>query len=219
MYRHRSPNQKNIPFYKDPALYLVFGMILLTVLVFQLLKADELTAPEIHHFVAPPLTAKKTYKAEFGDRSHIYDGDTLIDMYVRVKTFEKKDYPAEILWPGILLVEDTPYVITDIRLKGIDTPEMHPATAGRTPESLEREKAAAEEAKEAVEQLLQENDYEFVLTEPQMGKYAGRTVADVLIGKDRINLSEFLINKGLGYRYDGKTKRKFDDWFSVPSTL
>ena len=173
-------------FYKEPSLYIIFGAILLTILSYQCAPhptAEELSAPEIHHFVAPPLSAKDTFKAEFGDHSNIYDGDTWTDMYVSIKRFDGETHPPEILWDGIFLGENTLYVVTDIRIKGIDTPEKRPARAGRTPESIAREKAAAEAAKDAVEALLNAHDWQFIITEPQRGKYAGRTVANILIGK------------------------------------
>ena len=215
--------QKRNPSYKEPNLSVIFygGLVALSIafIAFPAAQpADKLTVPEIHHFVAPPLPVKDTYTAEFGDHSHIYDGDTWIDMYITVKTLEKTDYPAEVLWPGIFLAEDTLYVVTDIRLKGIDTPENHPATAGRTQESLAKEKAAAEQAKAAAEALLASNNYEFIVTEPQMGKYAGRTVANILIGEERINLADYLIEKGLGYRYGGGHKIPFDEWYPAEAS-
>ena len=57
------------------------------------------------------------------------------------------------------------------------------------------------------------HDYDFVLVHPTGGKYYGRIVATILVGKDRINLSEYLIEKGLGYPYTGGKKPKFDEWY------
>lgn len=206
-------------FYQEPSLYIIFGIMALTVISYQCAThptAEELTAPEIHHFIAPPLTAKDTFKAEFGDHSGIYDGDTWTDMYITIKTFDGENHPPEILWDGIFLGEDKLYVVTDIRLKGIDTPEKRPARAGRTPESIAREKAAAEAAKDAVEALLEKHEWDFVITEPERGKYAGRTVANILVGTERISIADFLIEKGLGYRYDGGKKKAFDTWYQSP---
>ena len=188
------------PLYKEPCLYIILSLIIATIIT-----------PKCTTY---PQTVKNEFRAEFGDHSDVYDGDTWTDIYISVKTLEHDHYLPEVLWPGILLIDDTLYVVTDIRLKGIDTPEKRPTKAGRTPESLAREKAAAQLAKNAVEELLEENDWEFVVTEPELGKYAGRTVANILIGKERINLTEYLINKGLGYEYGGGKKKAFDTWYT-----
>ena len=153
------------------------------------------------------------YPVLFGDGSRVYDGDTLMNMFVVIKKFENTDYPAETLFPGVFLKGDTLYVVKDVRLFGIDTPERRPKKAGRTPESIEREKAAAQAATEALSLLLSTHDFECVLVSPQIGKYGGRVIGDILVGKERINLSDYLIERGLGYEYDGNTKKPFDEWY------
>ena len=207
---------QNKPFYREPSFYVIFSSIMVAIIALQCATftptADELTAPDIHHFVAPPLTLKDEFKAEFGDHSGVYDGDTWTDIYITIKTLEN-GYLPEVLWPGVFLTDNTLYVVTDIRIKHLDTAEKRPTKAGRTPESLAREKAAAQLAKDAVEQLLEANDWEFVVTEPELGKYAGRTLANILIGKDRINLADYLIDRGLGYEYTGGKKKAFDSWY------
>ena len=176
-------------------------------------QGEPQRAALLSEFAVPPLMGTDSFKVEFGDHSHIYDGDTLIDMYITVKTL-KNDYPAEILWPGVLLVEETLYVVTDIRLKGVDTPEKRPAKAGRTPESLQREKAAAQQATAAVDALFAAHNWQLVVTEPQLGKYAGRIVANILVGnEEKIDLATYLIEKGLGYKYEGGRKKPFDEWY------
>ena len=188
---------------KDPnrnLLYAVIGICLITLICFGNLlpNAEE---PQ-----------SKAYIAEFGDRSNIYDGDTWQNVQIQIKTLEN-EYPLQTLWPSVFIREKTLYVMTDIRIAGIDTAERRPKKAGRTKQSLQRERNAAAAAKAAAEQLLKDNDYQFVIINPTTGKYAGRTVATVLIGKERINLADFLIEKGLGYKYNGGTKRHFEDWW------
>ena len=155
----------------------------------------------------------KIYPARFGDHSAIYDGDTLQDIYITIKQFDNADYPAEVLWPGVFLKEDTLYAVTDIRIKHIDTPEKRPLKAGRTKESLNREKTAAEAAKNALSVLLKTYNMDFVVAEPEGGKYYGRIVADVLVGPDRISAADYLIEQGYAYRYEGGRKIAFDDWY------
>ena len=103
------------------------------------------------------------------------------------------------------------FIETDIRVAGIDTPEKRPLKAGRTQESLLREKAAAAAARDEVVSLLQANGFAFTLTEPTLGKYAGRTVAHVNAGG--VDIATVLIEKGLAIAYQGGTKRNFDDWY------
>ena len=195
---------------------LTLGMLLVFFIVLQLmyvLDADELKAPAIHHFVAPSLTMPDIYKAEFGDHSNVYDGDTWTDIYITIKNFENGEFPSEVLYPGIFLQGDSLYAVTDVRLSGVDTPEKRPLKVGRTAESIAKEKAAAEAAKELVLDILDKHDWKFVLSNLKGGKYYGRIVADILIGDDQINLSEYLVEKGYAYRYEGGKKKKFDDWY------
>ena len=153
-----------------------------------------------------------SYIAEFGDYSEVYDGDTWKNVYVQIKTLNT-DYPQENVWPGIFLKGKTLYAMIDIRLAGIDTPEKRPKRKGRTEKSLRTEKAAARAAQAAAEKLLKENNYIFQVVNPQTGKFAGRIVATLLIGTEKINLANYLIQRGLGYVYTGGTKRHFDDWW------
>ena len=145
------------------------------------------------------------YTAMFGDHSRVYDGDTIQDVHIVIKTLDT-GYPAETLFPGILLKGDTLYAITDIRISGIDTPEKRPKKAGRSPESIDKEKAAAKSARDALYLLLKAHDFHFVVAQPEQGKYAGRIVADILVGPERINVSEYMIKNGYAKAYDGGTK-------------
>jgi endonuclease YncB( thermonuclease family) len=155
----------------------------------------------------------ETFQAFFGDHSEVYDGDTIKDVYVVLREFEEKAHAPAVLFPGILLKKGTLYAVIDIRIAGIDTPEKRPRKAGRTPESLEREKAAAKKAQIALDALLSRYDFEFEVANVELGKYAGRVVADVFVGPERISVADFMIAKGLGYRYDGGSKKPFDLWY------
>ncbi len=83
-----------------------------------------------------------------------------------------------------------------IRVSGIDTPEI------RTKNKCEKEKAKI--AKLWVKKVLS-NAKRIDLHNIQRGKYF-RIVADVYI--DGVNLTEILLDKGMGYPYDGGTKKK-----------
>ena len=83
-----------------------------------------------------------------------------------------------------------------IRVNGIDTPEM------RTKNLCEKEKARV--AKKWVERSLKKAK-RIDLLNIDRGKYF-RIVADVYI--DGVNLTDVLLDKGMGYPYLGATKKK-----------
>jgi len=85
-----------------------------------------------------------------------------------------------------------------IRVSGIDTPEM------RTNNKCEKEKAKI--AKRWVQHLLSRAK-RIDLRNIKRGKYF-RIVADVFA--DGVNLTDILLDKGMGYPYKGGTKRKIN---------
>ena len=151
----------------------------------------------------------------------VYDGDTIRDVAVRIHPFRSllsgMDGERLSLWPGIERRADGIYIITDIRIAGIDTPEKRPTRAGRTEASLQREKKRAAAATDFLKQLLLENSKDdgtlgFVIQNPQSDKYAGRTVADVICvkGNVSVDVAGALLDAGHAVPYDGGTKTH--DW-------
>jgi len=50
------------------------------------------------------------------------------------------------------------------------------------------------------------------------GKYGGRMLGTIYTSeKDEISINQQIINKGFAYKYNGRKKRKFEDWY-VPSS-
>ena len=137
----------------------------------------------------------------------VYDGDTIQRVRVKIKKLENENYPAQKLWPGIFLEGDQILVETNLRLAGVDSPEMHPKKAGRSEESLAKEKAAAAESRQALVDLLVEYGYQMTVVNPKLGKYAGRVVGEVFIGG--IDVADYMIENGHAVEYDGGTKT---DW-------
>lgn len=149
----------------------------------------------------------KYYAVQLDDHGKIYDGDTIQDVAITLKVFQERTEAApEVLWPGIVFKGDTLYAITDIRIAGIDTPEKRPKKAGRTQASLDREKSAAAAATQALTEILEAHDYNFYLANPQLGKYAGRIVADIYVGPEKQRVATRLIESGHAKQYDGGTK-------------
>ena len=146
--------------------------------------------------------------------AQVYDGDTLKDVRVNIRNHKDKipKEPTEI-WTGVWLTPEGIEIETDIRIAGIDTPEKRVSTKNpdgtkRSEASRNRERAAAAAARQALIDLLKENKWQFTIMNPIHGKYAGRTVADVIVIDE--NAAKYLIKHGHAKPYDGGTKPKWD---------
>ena len=154
-----------------------------------------------------------TYDSTLADADkQIYDGDTLKDVRVLLlkHPFDESDYGEK--WPGVHITDRGVEIETDIRIAGIDTPEKRVSTKNadgspRSEASRVKEKTAALASRQALIDLLKENDNRFSISDPIHGKYAGRTVADVAVNE--IDVATYLIEKGHAKSYDGGTK---PDW-------
>ena len=91
----------------------------------------------------------------------------------------------------------------NLRLAGIDTPEMHPHDkyedgTARTPQSIATEKKLAKAARQALVDFLAKYNNEIYVADPDDGKYAGRIVCRAFVKDDnghlKINI-EFYANK------------------------
>jgi micrococcal nuclease len=92
------------------------------------------------------------------------------------------------IWDGV-------EIVTAVRVRGIDTPEIH----GKCP----AEKATALAAKDRLEYLLSSGDVQLTHVEPD--KYAGRVDADVTVrGKP---IAAILIAEGLARPYTGGARK------------
>lgn len=101
----------------------------------------------------------------------------------------------------IILKHDNKFVKLKCRLKGIDTPELR---SNYSPEVL-----VARRVKDYVSQYNNQilNVHLF-----QFDKY-GRTLIELFDPRTNTSINEDLIRLGLAYRYDGKTKKKFLEWY------
>lgn len=86
-------------------------------------------------------------------------------------------------------------VVTDVRISGIDTPELR----GK----CERERNMAVAARNEVRQLLESGGV--VLSDIKLEKYAGRVLAQVTTSEG-IQIGDYLIAKRLARPYQGKTR-------------
>ncbi len=108
------------------------------------------------------------------DVQRVIDGDTLV--------------VVAPVWFGIA-------VTTSVRLRGIDTPELH----GHC--QREKEQAAA-----AKQYLAGQTTAQVSLTNIEGDKYFGRVEADVATVPGGLNLAAVMLNSGLGRAYDGGTR-------------
>lgn len=149
----------------------------------------------------------KTYEAVLLDPAQVYDGDTIQDVRVNILPY-CRSY-NEVLWPGVEVDAEGVWVVFDLRISGIDTPEKRPSTKTRSGEprsadSRSAEKAASLAARQALIDLLGENDNRFTVVNPIIGKYAGRFVGDMYVGD--VNVADYLIGLGHAKPYAGGTK-------------
>ncbi len=85
----------------------------------------------------------------------------------------------------------------NVRIVGTDTPE----SGWRARCDSERRRAGL--AKEFVEGLVDAGGGVVILTDIALGKFAGRTLGDILTGPDRVSLRAALIDAGHARPYDG----------------
>lgn len=98
-----------------------------------------------------------------------------------------------------------------VRLLGIDTPELMPKKAGRTKESLKKEKMEALKAKNELSLLMGESKLVYVKFE-EYDKY-GRPLVTLYTSENTTekSINQIMIEKGYGVSYDGGHKQNFDD--------
>ena len=193
-------------------LMIVLGIVM-GYLIFHMVHADPLVIGT-HEVI---FVDNKNELTKVIQKSNVYDGDTIQRVLIDIADLEpKKPYPAELIFPNVLLDKDDIYVIYDIRIKGIDTAEKRVSKkykdGTRRPESeRKQERETAILAQKTLQNLLAKNKYQFRITNISEDKYFGRLVADVLIGE--VNVAKYMIEQGLAYPYDGGTKKQFHEWF------
>ena len=165
----------------------------------------------------------KRYKVKI-DPSQVYDGDTIERVIITLIPQDEsstiglnlvKDKPEEI-WPGITRTTEGLNLEFNLRIDGIDAPEMEPHHhdangVQRTVESLNTEKKMARQAKQALLDLISKGNNEIYVSSPKEGKYARRMVCtcEVYIDQNYINVGDYLIEKKLARPYEGGTKSKW----------
>lgn len=157
------------------------------------------------------------FDAFIEDPEHIYDGDTVDRVHFRLPGLEvAKGAPLGQIYPDLYTREDGVWMRINVRLAGIDAPERHPHHSypdgtPRPPEDIAYEHELAMKARQVVMDMVKANGLHFVIRNPQIGKYAGRIVAEVwcpLPGTNIMtNVCTHLLKQNLAYKYDGGTKK------------
>ena len=161
---------------------------------------------------------KPMYKAKLLNPNHdVHDGDTLVNVHIKLLDHPPDDGDAVEVWPNIVVRDGAIYAVESIRLYGIDTAEIHPHHTDvhgnvRTPESLNMEKELAQKQRIALYRLLEKNNFEFWVKEPENGKFAGRVVAKVIVNHEDklIDAGEYLIQYAGAHPYFGHTKKSWE---------
>lgn len=146
----------------------------------------------------------------------VHDGDTIDDVIIPLPKLSEKDVDGQV-WLDLFVDNGIVHVQTNIRLAGIDAPEIKPrkrlpSGKKRTDEEVDHERYLAQQAKKLVVNRVHDCALHFKIKNPQMGKFDGRTVAQVWCrdnsGKLQ-NLSLLLLKANLAYPYLGGTKRRW----------
>jgi micrococcal nuclease len=108
-------------------------------------------------------------------------------------------YDADTIY--VLMPEIAPELEKmSVRVNGVDAPEIRG--------ECDFEKDLAKKARDYVLDALEKAE-NISFCNPLWGKYAGRVVADVMVG-DKL-LSEMIISNGLGRSYDGGKRKNWCD--------
>lgn len=161
----------------------------------------------------------EAFEAVIDNPTQIYDGDTIRDVRVKLLPIQREGASAGNgeIWPGLLLKDGYLYTVFDLRLAGIDTPELRPSTRNpdgsrRSQASRDAEKTASKRARQALVDLLKTADYNVSISYPEVGKYAGRLVAEMWVrtGEEKVNVSAYMLKNKYAKSYDGGKKPSWD---------
>ena len=209
---------------KSTLILMVFIFVLVLISIFSCGETENLTQPKPSSRIiyadvvasAPTLTVS-ILNGEIRDIADVYDGDTLKNVFFKICQ------PCELIpfisekHIRILQEGDALYYIADIRIHGIDTPEMRPLRSHHeNEERRQREKALAILARDHVRKLIKNaKRVKFFITD--IDKY-GRLLAGVVVLSPEgiwVDVAESLINCGLAIEYDGGSKIK-GYWGTAP---
>ena len=138
---------------------------------------------------------------------NVYDGDTITDVEIPILNCQHAG-DVNHTWPGVKFTDTGIAIVTDIRINGIDTPEIR---VSRSLSEAERQrlKNLAYKSKEALIDILKKSEWQFYVHRPKFGKYAGRIIADIYVKRDgkMLLVSDLMIKGRFAKLYTGEGKR------------
>lgn len=181
--------------------FLIFHLFLVWVIVTQVGCADN------DNLDANTSDENPEYYQSFIDpNSRVYDGDSIKD--VKVILFESKTHEMDRkLFRNIEMINNQIVLTTDLRLNGIDTPEIRVSTK-ISDHCRKYEKNLGYQARDRVKELI---GTKFFIQVTGESKY-GEELVDLFIKDNNkfINVNQLLIKENLAVPYDGGTKSY--DW-------
>ncbi|MDE0637919.1 MAG: hypothetical protein OXI43_18930 [Candidatus Poribacteria bacterium] len=168
----------------------------------------------------------------YGSIAHIddvYDADTISRVLILFHEYESGPMLTDLdAWPGLQKREDGIYIITNIRVQGVDAAEIE-RSKKYPEEERDRAKERGFEARDYLRSLVEESLIDdFPLTieirNPDFGSYPRRTVADVYlhINGERISVAEKLFETRyavpFSFDYDfqwGQPELDFESWYRM----
>ena len=96
----------------------------------------------------------------------------------------------------------------NVRLEGYDTPELRPS---KSKENRDEEIASAKRARDYLSKLVMNEAQLVYIKCGEFDKY-GRLLGTLFLNeKDTKSVNQIMIDNGHGYKYDGGTKKKFNE--------
>lgn len=167
------------------------------------------------------------YYGSIDNIDKVYDADTVNDVLILFHKYESGPIPGDLdAWPGLQKREDGIYIMTNIRLQGVDAAEVR--RSGNYPdEEQDLAKQRGFDARDYLRSLVEQSKIDdFPLTmeirNPEFGTYPKRTVADLYlhINGERIAVAEklFETRHAVPYLSDhhfqwGQPELNFESWY------
>ncbi len=169
------------------------------------------------------------YYGSIANIDDVYDADTINRVLILFHKYESGPMPGDLeALPGLQKREDGIYIITNIRIKGVDAAEIE--RSRKYPEAeRDRAKERGFDARDYLRNLVEQSkidDFPFTIEirNPDFGTYARRTVADIYlhINGERISVAEklFETRHGVPFSFDydfqwGQEELDFESWYRM----
>ena len=155
---------------------------------------------------APSLNLGHRYQVFMDDDSYVYDGDSIKDAKIVIYEIPNSE-PNQTLWPDIEIENNQIILTVDLRLFGIDTPEIR-RNSKLSKACQEAEVTLGKRARNRVKELIG-NEF-FIRVHEDKSKYGDYLVRVYQEENSQISINSILITEKLAISYDGS--KKTYDW-------